>query len=220
VTPLEASGGVGPPLYRCSWRRRTLSGPPYRRFDPPPSPRQSQQPSVRATFPPRRLHPRRPGHAVTPQEFIAKWTTSVLKERSGSQEHFIDLCRLLGEKTPAEAAPPAPSTPSRRAPRSTAAATAGPTCGSEPLRLGVQGQAQGAGRRLRPAPEVPRVPGEPSPPRRLRHGKVRGPHELHRHGSSPASASRRSPRRPPVGSPPWCRGCGSGGWTPARPRTF
>ena len=42
---------------------------------------------------------------MTPQEFIAKWTTSVLKERSGSQEHFIDLCRLLGEKTPAEADP-------------------------------------------------------------------------------------------------------------------
>ena len=30
---------------------------------------------------------------------------SELKERSGSQEHFIDLCRLLGEPTPAEADP-------------------------------------------------------------------------------------------------------------------
>lgn len=27
-----------------------------------------------------------------------------LKERSAAQEHFIDLCRLLGEPTPAEAA--------------------------------------------------------------------------------------------------------------------
>ena len=42
---------------------------------------------------------------MTPTEFIAKWRNSVLKERSASQEHFIDLCRLLGEPTPAEADP-------------------------------------------------------------------------------------------------------------------
>ncbi|MCY4555270.1 MAG: class I SAM-dependent DNA methyltransferase [Chloroflexi bacterium] len=41
----------------------------------------------------------------TPHEFIAKWRASTLKERSASQEHFIDLCRLLGEPTPAEADP-------------------------------------------------------------------------------------------------------------------
>ena len=39
---------------------------------------------------------------MTPREFIAKWRASELKERSASQEHFIDLCRLLGEPTPAE----------------------------------------------------------------------------------------------------------------------
>ena len=43
--------------------------------------------------------------AVTPGEFIVKWRASELKERSASQEHFIDLCRLLGEPTPAEADP-------------------------------------------------------------------------------------------------------------------
>ncbi len=37
--------------------------------------------------------------------FISKWKASSLKERSGSQEHFIDLCRLLDEKTPGEADP-------------------------------------------------------------------------------------------------------------------
>ena len=42
---------------------------------------------------------------MTPGEFIGKWRASSLKERSGSQEHFIDLCRLLGEPTPAEADP-------------------------------------------------------------------------------------------------------------------
>ena len=44
-------------------------------------------------------------NAITPGEFIAKWRASELKERSAAQEHFIDLCRLLGEPTPADADP-------------------------------------------------------------------------------------------------------------------
>ncbi len=39
---------------------------------------------------------------MEPREFIRKWTGATLKERSAAQEHFIDLCRLLGEPTPAE----------------------------------------------------------------------------------------------------------------------
>ena len=42
---------------------------------------------------------------MTPHEFITKWRASELKERSASQEHFIDLCRLLGEPTPVEVDP-------------------------------------------------------------------------------------------------------------------
>lgn len=42
---------------------------------------------------------------MQPHDFIAKWQNTTLKERSAAQEHFIDLCRLLGEKTPAEADP-------------------------------------------------------------------------------------------------------------------
>ena len=42
---------------------------------------------------------------MTPAEFITKWRVSELKERSASQEHFIDLCRLLDEPTPAQADP-------------------------------------------------------------------------------------------------------------------
>ena len=42
---------------------------------------------------------------MTPAEFIAKWRASELKERSASQEHFIDLCRMLDEQTPADADP-------------------------------------------------------------------------------------------------------------------
>lgn len=45
------------------------------------------------------------GRNVTPSAFIRKWKASNLKERSASQEHFIDLCRLLDEPTPAETDP-------------------------------------------------------------------------------------------------------------------
>src|SRR5687767_10008738 len=39
--------------------------------------------------------------------FVAKWAGSARTERSASQEHFIDLCRLVGHPTPAEADPSA-----------------------------------------------------------------------------------------------------------------
>lgn len=42
---------------------------------------------------------------MTADRFIAKWRAAELKERSAAQEHFIDLCRLLDEPTPAEADP-------------------------------------------------------------------------------------------------------------------
>lgn len=42
---------------------------------------------------------------ITPHEFVAKWRSSTLKERAGSQEHFIDICRLVGHQTPAEMDP-------------------------------------------------------------------------------------------------------------------
>ena len=38
----------------------------------------------------------------TPAQFVAKWSRTELTERAASQEHFIDLCRLLGQPTPAE----------------------------------------------------------------------------------------------------------------------
>ena len=42
---------------------------------------------------------------LSPQEFVAKWRSATLKERSAAQEHFIDVCRLVGHQTPAEADP-------------------------------------------------------------------------------------------------------------------
>lgn len=39
---------------------------------------------------------------MTPEEFAAKWKAAELKERSAAQEHWLDLCRMLGQPTPAE----------------------------------------------------------------------------------------------------------------------
>ncbi len=39
---------------------------------------------------------------MTPIRFVQKWARAELSERAASQEHFIDLCRMLGQPTPAE----------------------------------------------------------------------------------------------------------------------
>jgi hypothetical protein len=41
--------------------------------------------------------------SLSAQQFRDKWLNATLKERSGSQEHFIDLCHLVGHPTPGEA---------------------------------------------------------------------------------------------------------------------
>jgi len=42
---------------------------------------------------------------MTPQEFVAKWGRANLSERSACQQHFLDLCELLGQPKPATADP-------------------------------------------------------------------------------------------------------------------
>lgn len=37
---------------------------------------------------------------MNPTAFIAKWQSNVRNERAAAQEHFLDLCALLGEATP------------------------------------------------------------------------------------------------------------------------
>jgi type II restriction/modification system DNA methylase subunit YeeA len=39
---------------------------------------------------------------MLPEEFVSKWTKASLKESAASQEHFLDICHLLGHPTPAE----------------------------------------------------------------------------------------------------------------------
>lgn len=42
---------------------------------------------------------------MTPQQFITKWQRVNLSERSAAQQHFLDLCDLLGQPKPAAADP-------------------------------------------------------------------------------------------------------------------
>ncbi len=42
---------------------------------------------------------------LTPAAFAAKWRGVTTTEKAGSQSHFIDLCRMLGEPTPHEVDP-------------------------------------------------------------------------------------------------------------------
>ncbi|MEX2186952.1 MAG: DNA methyltransferase [Pirellulales bacterium] len=48
---------------------------------------------------------RRYSYRMTPHEFIAKWQAANLSERSACQQHFLDLCDLLGQPKPAAADP-------------------------------------------------------------------------------------------------------------------
>ena len=43
---------------------------------------------------------------MQPAEFAEKWAKSKGSERQTAQEHFIDICRMLGEQTPNDANSP------------------------------------------------------------------------------------------------------------------
>jgi hypothetical protein len=42
---------------------------------------------------------------LAPAAFAQKWRGVTTTEKAASQEHFIDLCRMLGQPTPHEADP-------------------------------------------------------------------------------------------------------------------
>jgi hypothetical protein len=67
---------------------------------------------------------------MTPAEFAVKWTGSTASERAAAQEHFIDLCRMLGVPTPNEADPTRADYAFEKGAEKSAAATALPTSGN------------------------------------------------------------------------------------------
>ena len=42
---------------------------------------------------------------LTPQDFVSKWKRAEARERQSVQEHFIDLCALVGHETPMQQDP-------------------------------------------------------------------------------------------------------------------
>ncbi len=66
---------------------------------------------------------------LTPQAFAEKWAKSKLSERSSYQQHFLYLCGMLGQPTPADVDPEGdfytsetgPSAMNERSPRSVTA---------------------------------------------------------------------------------------------------
>ena len=42
---------------------------------------------------------------MTPDQFVRKWKSVELKERSAAQSHFIDLCAMMEEPAPTDADP-------------------------------------------------------------------------------------------------------------------
>ena len=92
---------------------------------------------------PSRLHSADRGPRMTPQQFIAKWQRVNLSERSACQQHFLDLCELLGQPKPAEADPDgAWYTFEKGVHEDRRRRRLGRRLDARPLRLGVQGQAQ------------------------------------------------------------------------------
>src|SRR5215207_7256286 len=98
---------------------------------------------------------------LTPQEFAKKGAGVALSERSSYQQHFLDLCAMLGAPAPAEADPAGSSTPSRRGWRRPGAARASPTCGTRTASPSSTRPPQGSEGRLRSAPAVPGGAGHP-----------------------------------------------------------
>ncbi len=42
---------------------------------------------------------------MTPAQFVEKWAATQLSEKAASHEHFIDLCQLICQPTPAQGDP-------------------------------------------------------------------------------------------------------------------
>ena len=115
-------------------------------------------------------------------QFQHKWQGVTLKERSACAVALQRPVPLLGVPTPTDADPTGSFyTFERGAEKTDGGARLGRRLVSRALRLGVQGPARRPEQAVPPAAPVPRGPGEPAAPGRLRPRPLRGPHQLHRH---------------------------------------
>ncbi|MDO9129708.1 MAG: hypothetical protein Q7U34_07570, partial [Anaerolineales bacterium] len=72
---------------------------------------------------------------LTPQDFVSKWKRAEARERQSVQEHFLDLCQLVGHESPMQSDP----TGTRFAFEMGAAKTSGGTGWADVAKLGYFG---------------------------------------------------------------------------------
>jgi hypothetical protein len=68
--------------------------------------------------------------ALTPQAFAQRWGESTLSERSSYQQHFLDLCEVLGAPKPADVDRAGEFYTFEKGVEKTGEARASPTCGT------------------------------------------------------------------------------------------
>ncbi len=124
---------------------------------------------------------------MTPQQFITKWQRVQLSERSASQQHFLDLCELLEQPKPAAADPDGTEYTFERGVSKTGGGDGWADVWKR-HHFGWEYKGKhkdlAAAYQSRRAGTLSRGPGEPAAPGRLRHGPIRGPHELHGHSEA------------------------------------
>src|SRR5260370_4078705 len=104
---------------------------------------------------------------MTPQQFIAKWHKAQLSEWSAAQQHFLDLCELLGQPKPAAADPEGAWYAFERGVHKTGGGQGwADVLDARPLRLGVQAKTTQPGGSLSATPALPRKPGKPAAARK------------------------------------------------------
>nr|WP_225008824.1 hypothetical protein [Novosphingobium percolationis] len=85
---------------------------------------------------------------MNPHDFIAKYRNAELKERSASQSHFNDLCRLLGVDDPISADPKGEWFTFEKGDQDQRGRRLGRCVAQGVLRLGIQGQGCQSGQGL------------------------------------------------------------------------
>ena len=107
---------------------------------------------------------------LTPQAFVDKWRFVQLKERSAYQEHFIDLCHLVGHPTPAEDDPAGTRLRSSSArPNKTGGQGFADVFKRGCFALGIQGQARRSRQGLSATAAISRRPAQSPAADRVRH---------------------------------------------------
>lgn len=88
---------------------------------------------------------------LTPQAFAKRWGESALSERSSYQQHFLDLCEMLGAPKPAETDPAGEFYTFEKGVEKTGSGKGFQPSGQPPKARAREGQAKEALRRARAA---------------------------------------------------------------------